>query len=44
MAGLPSARFSIPPPMTQRAHNPETLTERLAQLQELRQAAIHSSP
>jgi propionyl-CoA carboxylase beta chain len=30
--------------MTQRAHNPETLEERLAQLHELREAAMHSSP
>ena len=30
--------------MTQRAHNPETFEERLAQLHELREAAMHSSP
>ena len=30
--------------MTHRAHNPETFEERLAQLQELREAAVHSSP
>ena len=29
--------------MTQRRHNPETLEERLAQLQELREAAVHSN-
>src|SRR5512133_1243034 len=30
--------------MTQRAHNPETFVERLAQLHELREATMHSSP
>ncbi|MCW3006615.1 MAG: acyl-CoA carboxylase subunit beta [Solirubrobacterales bacterium] len=30
--------------MTQRQHSPETFDEKLAQLQELRQAAAHSSP
>src|SRR6476646_371710 len=30
--------------MTQRQHNPETFEERLARLEELRQAAVHSSP
>src|SRR3954453_19298590 len=30
--------------MTQRAHNPETFEEKLAQLNELREAAVHSSP
>src|SRR5512132_3895259 len=30
--------------MTHRAHNPETYEEKLAQLHELREAAIHSSP
>ena len=30
--------------MTQRRHSPETYEEKLAQLQELREAAIHSSP
>src|SRR6266496_1325457 len=30
--------------MTHRRHNPETLDERLAQLHELREAAIHSAP
>src|SRR4051794_12953198 len=30
--------------MTQRAHNPETFDEKLAQLNELREAAVHSSP
>src|SRR5919204_96769 len=30
--------------MTQREHNPETFAERLAVLQSLREAAIHSSP
>ena len=30
--------------MTQRQHSPETYEEKVAQLQELREAAIHSSP
>src|SRR6185503_7306196 len=30
--------------MTHRQHNPETFEERLARLEELRQAAVHSSP
>ncbi|HEV7750815.1 MAG TPA: carboxyl transferase domain-containing protein, partial [Baekduia sp.] len=30
--------------MTQRQHNPETFDEKLAQLNELREAAMHSSP
>src|SRR3978361_388249 len=30
--------------MTQRQHNPETFEEKLAQLNELREAAMHSSP
>ena len=30
--------------MTQRQHNPQTFEERLARLEELRQAAVHSSP
>jgi propionyl-CoA carboxylase beta chain len=30
--------------MTHREHNPENLEERLSQLTELREAAIHSSP
>src|SRR3954465_8095304 len=30
--------------MTKRAHNPETFDEKLAQLNELREAAVHSSP
>src|SRR5438046_10048597 len=30
--------------MTQRAHSPETFEEKLAQLEELRQQAAHSSP
>src|SRR6201981_3777478 len=34
----------IPAPMSQRQHSPETYEEKLAQLGELRQAAIHSSP
>src|SRR3954469_17371438 len=30
--------------MTQRQHSPETFDEKLAQLNELREAAMHSSP
>ena len=30
--------------MTQRQHSPETYEEKVEQLQELREAAIHSSP
>src|SRR5918911_346746 len=37
-------RTSIPPAMTQRLHSPDTFEERLAQLGELRQAAIHTNP
>ena len=44
LAGLNRGAGRLPRPMTQRAHAPRTYEQKLTQLQELRDQALHSAP